>query len=170
MDTTDIGLNKIYYNSHNDTTFDFYYNVITTDTLKAENNFWGTTNADSVEAHIWHRVDFPTLGVVDYSPFRLVTNEENNLSVIPSEYRLLDAYPNPFNPVTKISFQLPKSEFIKLEIFDITGKLIETLLNKSLNSGKYSITWNAANKSSSVYFYRLTSDGFSETKKLILLK
>ncbi len=169
-DTADNGFNKIYYNSHNDTTFDFYYNVTTTDTLKAENNYWGTTNADSIEAHIWHRIDFPTLGVVDYFPFRLFTIEENNSSVIPSEYRLFDAYPNPFNPETKISFQLPKIEFVKLEIFDITGKLIKTLLKKSLNSGKYSISWNAANKSSGVYFYRLTAGGFTGTKKLILLK
>jgi hypothetical protein len=108
--------------------------------------------------------------VVDYFPFRLFTIEENNSSVIPSEYRLFDAYPNPFNPETKISFQLPKIEFVKLEIFDITGKLIKTLLKKSLNSGKYSISWNAANKSSGVYFYRLTAGGFTGTKKLILLK
>jgi hypothetical protein len=169
-DTSDNGYNKIYFNSHNDTTFDFYYNIVTTDTMKAENNFWGTTNADSVEAHIWHRVDFPTLGVVDYTPFRLVTNEENNSSIIPSECKLFDAYPNPFNPVTKFKYQIANSSFVILKIYDITGKEAATLVNGKKSPGIYEITWDASYNPSGIYFYRLTADGFSEAKKLILVK
>jgi hypothetical protein len=138
--------------------------------MKAENNYWGTTNADSVEAHIWHRIDFPTLGVVDYFPFRLVTGEENNSTVIPSEFRLFDAYPNPFNPSTNIKYQIANTSFVILKIYNITGKEVTTLVSEKKSPGIYEINWDASYYPSGVYFYRLTSDGFSETKKLILLK
>ncbi|MCX6166179.1 MAG: T9SS type A sorting domain-containing protein [Ignavibacteriae bacterium] len=174
-DTTDIGLNKIYNNGHNDTIFDFYYNVTTTDTLKAENNYWGIINADSIEAHVWHKVDFPSLGFVDYNPFRLVTNVENNYSNTPSEYKLFDAYPNPFNPSTNIKYQIANNSFISLKVYDVLGKEITTLVDEQQKPGAYTIKFSinllTNNKiPSGIYFYRLTTDGFSETKKLILLK
>jgi hypothetical protein len=169
-DTSDNGLNKIYNNSHNDSIFDFYYNVTTIDTLKAENNYWGITNADSVEAHIWHRVDFPTLGFVDYNPFRLVTNQENNYSGIPADYRLFDAYPNPFNPSTNIKYQIATNSFVFLKVYNILGKEVATLVNEKKSPGTYEMKWDASYYPSGIYFYRLDADGFSDTKKLILLK
>lgn len=178
-DTSDNGLNKIYNNGHNDTIFDFYYNVTTSDTLKAENNYWGTTNADSIEAHIWHKVDFSTLGFVDYNPFRIVMKTENNFSNTPSEYKLFDAYPNPFNPSANIKYQIVNSEngkwkmensLVILKIYNIMGKEIVTLVNEKQSPGIYEINWDASNYPSGIYFYRLTADKFSETKKLILLK
>jgi photosystem II stability/assembly factor-like uncharacterized protein len=91
-------------------------------------------------------------------------------SVIPKEYRLNQNYPNPFNPETKIKFGLPKSGAVRLNIYDITGKTIETLVNQNFNPGTYEVTWNASGYSSGVYFYKIETEGFSETKKLILTK
>lgn len=178
-DTSDNGYNRIFYNSHNDTIFDFYYNITTADTMKAENNFWGTTIADSIEAHVWHKTDFSTLGFVDYTPFRYFMNAGNNYSGVPSKSKLLDAYPNPFNPSVNIKYQIAKSEnsypgngnsMIFLKIFDIIGREIVTLINWKQSPGIYEIKWNASKYPAGIYFYRLTTESFSQVKKLILIK
>jgi parallel beta-helix repeat protein len=170
IDTTDVGLNKIYYNGRNDSTFDFYYNVTTTDTLKAENNYWGTTVSDTIAKHIWDRVDFPTLGVIDYMPYRLVTGENSIGSEVPTGFKLFDAFPNPFNPTTNIKYQIANNSFVRLKIYDITGKEIATLVNQKLSPGIYEITWDASGYSSGVYFYRIEVGEYSNTKKLVLIK
>jgi hypothetical protein len=175
-DTSDNGYNNIYYNGHNDSTFDFYYNVTTTDTLKAENNYWGTTNLDSIEAHIWHKPDISTIGFVDYLPIWIITRATNNISEIPSEYKLFDAYPNPFNPSTNIKYQISNNKYqitnsnVILKVYDILGKEVATLVNERQSPGIYEINWDASNYSSGIYFCRLITDRFSDTKKLILLK
>lgn len=99
---------------------------------------------------------------------------ENHNEII-SEYELKQNYPNPFNPVTKIVFAVPsnvKSQMsnVNISIYDITGKLIETLINKSLNSGSYEIIWDASSLPSGVYFYTLKTEEFSQTKKMLLIK
>jgi hypothetical protein len=174
-DTSDNGLNKIYSNGHNDTIFDFYFNVTTTDTLKAENNYWGTTNPDTIEAHVWHKVDISTIGFVDYNPFRLVMNTQNIFSNTPSEYKLFDAYPNPFNPNTNIKYQIANNSFVTLKVFDILGKEVLTLVNDYRKAGTYTVPLSISKLSysqisSGIYFYRLTANGFNDTKKLVLLK
>ena len=89
---------------------------------------------------------------------------------IPDKYLLYQNYPNPFNPTTNIHYDLSKSGFVKLIVFDMLGREIETLVNEVQISGIYKATFNAATYPSGVYFYRLTTVGFSETKKMILLK
>ncbi len=89
---------------------------------------------------------------------------------IPDKYILFQNYPNPFNPTTTIKYALPKNEFVKLVIFDILGREIQTLINEKQSPGTYEITFNASQYPSGVYFYKLTTEGFSETKKMILLK
>ncbi|HEX2786903.1 MAG TPA: YCF48-related protein [Ignavibacteria bacterium] len=96
-------------------------------------------------------------------------------SNIPEKFFLSQNYPNPFNPVTKIVFDIPsnvKSQMsnVKLYVYDINGKLVETLLNQNLSTGTYEITWDASNFPSGIYFYTLNSDMFSQTKKMILIK
>ncbi|HCA43325.1 MAG TPA: hypothetical protein DEP28_08745, partial [Bacteroidetes bacterium] len=76
----------------------------------------------------------------------------------------------PFNPETKISFSIPKSDFVTLEIFDALGRKIETLMNKETGAGNYDINWNANDLSGGVYFYKLTTSQFSDTKRMILIK
>jgi hypothetical protein len=88
----------------------------------------------------------------------------------PIDYKLLQNYPNPFNPSTKIRFEIPKTGFVNLAVFDMLGREIEVLVNEKQSVGTYEVSFNASQYSSGVYFYRLTTDGFSETKKMILLK
>ncbi len=90
---------------------------------------------------------------------------------IPKEFKLSQNYPNPFNPSTNIKFSVPKESNVQLRIYDISGREILTLVNEKLKAGNYSLKWNASSYSSGVYFYRITTDaGFSETRKMILVK
>jgi hypothetical protein len=94
-------------------------------------------------------------------------------SEIPNEFALFSNYPNPFNPVTKIRFNIPNitgEDKINLTVFDVLGKEIEVLVNRELKAGKYEALWDAANFPSGIYFYRLSSRNFSETRKMILVK
>ena len=95
-------------------------------------------------------------------------------SEIPGNYSLYQNYPNPFNPTTNIKFDIPKASDVKLTIYDILGKEIAVLVNEKLNAGSYSVGWSAIgggrNYSSGVYFYRLQSDKFSVTKRMMLIK
>ncbi|MBN8569945.1 MAG: T9SS type A sorting domain-containing protein [Ignavibacteria bacterium] len=93
-----------------------------------------------------------------------------NSSLIPIEISLLQNYPNPFNPTTKINFDLKSSAFAMLRVYDITGREVRTLVNEKLSAGSYSYDFNASELPSGVYFYQLQTDGFIETKKMILLK
>ena len=99
----------------------------------------------------------------------------NISSEIPGKFSLYQNYPNPFNPITKIKFDIPsdvrrKTLDVKLIIYDITGREIQTLVNEKLNPGTYEVTFDGSNFASGVYFYQLISGDFVATKKLILLK
>jgi len=89
---------------------------------------------------------------------------------IPKNYKLYDNYPNPFNPSTKIRFDIPKSEFVIIRIFDALGREVATLLNEQLKPGTYEAEFNGADYPSGVYFYKLIARDFVETKKMIMLK
>jgi C1A family cysteine protease len=89
---------------------------------------------------------------------------------IPSVYKLYANYPNPFNPVTAIKFDVPENGFVKIRIYDITGKEISTPVNEFLKAGSYRTDWNASSYSSGVYYYRIEAGKYSETRKMILVK
>jgi hypothetical protein len=174
-DTSAHGWNYIYGNSHNDTTFDLYNN--TPDSIKAENNFWGTGNLDTIELHIFHKPDNPVLGFVDYLPIYIPIGIIRKSNILPQYFKLYDAYPNPFNPETKIKFDIPGSSIslgvqlkVRLIIYDILGRELVTLINQQLKPGSYEINWDATNYPSSVYLCRLTAGSFSQAKKLVLVK
>lgn len=99
-----------------------------------------------------------------------VVGVENISSDIPDEYNLEQNYPNPFNPATTIQFSIPEQSFVKLEIFNSLGEKVSTLFNEELRTGSYKYEWNAENLSSGIYYYSLTTNNFSKTKKLVLLK
>jgi hypothetical protein len=90
--------------------------------------------------------------------------------VIPNEFVLDQNYPNPFNPSTEIRYQLPENGHVKLEIYDVIGNLVTTLIDQEMNAGYHSINWNASGLSSGIYFYRISSGNFVATKKLMLMK
>ena len=89
---------------------------------------------------------------------------------VPSKFDLSQNYPNPFNPVTKINFDIPQSGLVSLKIYDILGREMNTLINEIKDAGYYTIIFDASKLSSGVYFYRLTSGGFSSVKRLVVLK
>jgi Arylsulfotransferase (ASST)/Secretion system C-terminal sorting domain len=95
---------------------------------------------------------------------------EGEFNHIPGTFALYQNYPNPFNPVTNFKYDLPKNSFVKLTIYDIAGKEIETLVKEKQNPGTYKVNWNASQYPSGVYFYKLVSETQSETKKMILIK
>ena len=91
-------------------------------------------------------------------------------SIIPEEYNLFQNYPNPFNPSTNIKFDIPKTSNVKITIYDNLGKIIEALVDKKLSAGSYEVDWNASSYPSGVYFYKLVTDEFVDTKKMLFLK
>ena len=100
----------------------------------------------------------------------MVTSVQRLSTNLPTHFSLEQNYPNPFNPATTISFSLPSKSFVSLKVFDALGREVATLLSEELPAGTYSQQWNAASLPSGVYFYRLQSGSFIETKKLVLLR
>ena len=98
-------------------------------------------------------------------------NLQNDVVIgVPENFSLKQNYPNPFNPVTKIDFDIPLESRVSLKVYNTEGKEIQSLVNGSLNSGYYSIEFDASSLPSGVYYYRLESGNFVSTKKLMLLK
>jgi flagellar hook assembly protein FlgD len=89
---------------------------------------------------------------------------------LPVEFALHPAYPNPFNPSTMISFDVPELQNVSVQIFNITGQLIETLINGNIESGKHKVLWDAGNLPSGIYFVQLKSGDKTINQKLTLLK
>jgi len=95
---------------------------------------------------------------------------ENNNSNIVTNYALFQNYPNPFNPVTTIKYQIPKSGFVILKVYDVLGKEVATLVNEKQSVGSYEVDWDGTGYPSGVYFYRLVTEDYTNVKKMVLLK
>lgn len=91
-------------------------------------------------------------------------------SVVPERFNLYNNYPNPFNPATIIKFDISKSQPVKLSVYDMLGKEVSILINQNLTPGSYSVDFNANSLSSGMYFYRIETAGYSQTKRMILVK
>lgn len=132
-------------------------------------------------------------GLVDMSDILIVNNNSSNIIIKKTpesvtqklkvkfndkelkqnsaeDLKLNDNYPNPFNPVTKISYELRVTNYVSLKVFDIVGKDVATLINEMQNAGTHSVTFDASNLSSGTYFYKLESGGFSILKKMMVVK
>jgi hypothetical protein len=88
----------------------------------------------------------------------------------PDRFELNQNYPNPFNPITTINFSLPLLSKINLSVFNLNGQLVSTIYEGEMAAGNHSVTWDGSGVSSGVYFYRLVSGSFTDTKKMILVK
>ncbi len=102
--------------------------------------------------------------------YGLVTGVNPISSTTPDNYSLGQNYPNPFNPTTNINFSIPKSGLVTMKVFDILGKEVATLVNGNFNAGSYTVDFNASSYASGVYFYRLDVNGFTEVKRMMLVK
>lgn len=89
---------------------------------------------------------------------------------IPDEYSLSQNFPNPFNPSTKLEFGISNLGFVSLKVYDVLGNEVKTLINENKPAGRYTVTFDGSNLSSGIYFYKLESGSFIETKRMILLK
>lgn len=153
--------NKIYLNPHNTNIWEQEYTApngnYTYMTIERNGYFSGAVFALRDNGGI-SRTYFLALGINQIS------------SNVPERSELNQNYPNPFNPLTKIRFSLLKSGNVKLTIFDVLGKETEVLLNIELQPGIYETNWNASAYPSGVYYYKLQTEKYSETRKMIYLK
>jgi len=114
----------------------------------------------TMQAPITEKVIYDTINV----------SIQNISSEIPNKYFLYQNYPNPFNPETKIRFDIPKSGLMKLKIYDLLGKEVQTLYSGYLNAGKYEFNFNGTELASGIYIYKLETENFKQMMKMVLLK
>ena len=88
---------------------------------------------------------------------------------LPSDYSL-SAYPNPFNPSTTISFALPEADVVQIAVFDVAGRWIQTLVNEKCGAGNHTVSFDARDLPSGVYFARMEAAAFTMTKKMLLIR
>ena len=104
-----------------------------------------------------------------------VVNVDNYKVLFPDKLRIYNAYPNPFNPVTSLSYDLPYNSVVKITVHDMMGRVVKTLVNDSQTAGFKSVQWNATNDknepvSAGLYLYTIQAGKFRQTKKMVLLK
>ncbi|MBE2255750.1 MAG: T9SS type A sorting domain-containing protein [Ignavibacteria bacterium] len=133
----------------------------------------GTVN-DSVLC-IWSATAYNGIDSITSNSFIVVLKRDgvgisSISSVVPEKFELGNNYPNPFNPVTNIEFSIQKTSNTNLSVYDVSGKLVSTLVNQVLSPGVYKYDFNATNLSSGIYFYRLENEFFTDTKRMILIK
>ncbi len=100
----------------------------------------------------------------------IVSDVEENHAGDPLSFSVSQNYPNPFNPNTVINYTIPHNSYVTLKIFDVLGNEISTIKNEFENAGKYEVNFNGSRLASGIYFYKITADNFSLTKKMILMK
>ncbi len=130
-------------------------------------------------SNIYQRIAlFPDFGAANefewcFDDIRLVGEEGSNVRISDNNiksYQLLQNYPNPFNSSTMISYWLPKSSNVKIEIYNISGQIVANLINSKQQEGSYSINWDASSMAAGTYIIKFTADGFTMLKKCLLLK
>jgi hypothetical protein len=99
-----------------------------------------------------------------------VIPQEGPQNIIPKEFELGQNYPNPFNPSTTISYKIPRDVFVSIKVYDVSGRVVATLVNETRKAGVYNTAFTAGNLSSGIYFYVLKAGDFLQAKKLVLLK
>jgi len=100
----------------------------------------------------------------------IIVGIDDERAGLPTEFTLAQNYPNPFNPETMIRYSIPKAENVSLVIYNLIGEEVAHLIDKLKPAGRYTVTWNASNFASGIYFYRLQAGDFVQTRKMVLLK
>ena len=108
---------------------------------------------------------------IKFSMVKEITGmNDNHAKNLPDKFKLFQNYPNPFNPVTRIEYNLPDAANVTLEVFDVLGRKVQTLVSKFQKSGSHSVIFNAGKLASGIYFYKIHYKNFIETRKMMLLK
>ena len=106
------------------------------------------------------------LSAEDYGLFMAMMKEV----LTPKEYSLAQNYPNPFNPMTTIEYSLPKTSKVRVDVYNVLGQVVEVLVDVEQEPGRYRVRWDGVNAASGVYFYRLTANEYSMTRRMVLMK
>jgi hypothetical protein len=106
-------------------------------------------------------------GLMKYGPLSGITGNNHE---VPADYKLEQNYPNPFNPSTTIRFAIPKSGNVTLIVYNSIGKEVATLVSESMAAGSYTVSYDASALTSGLYFYKITTNGFTDTKKMLFVK
>ncbi len=126
-------------------------------------NLFGFSLAEGIDGTI-----YATSGAGVYKSTGTTSVDDENL--MPNSFNLKQNFPNPFNPSTSIQYTVGNKQFVSLKVYDVLGNEVATLVNEEQQAGVHSINFNSAHLSSGVYFYRLETGKFSETKSMILIK
>ncbi len=145
--------------------------------------YWGTTNPLEIETHIWDEIDDESLGLVTYLPYSsedhdyVITDVGDDFPVPPLATRstVFQNHPNPFNPSTKIEYFLNFAGHARLEVFNVSGDHIVTLVESVMPAGRHSATWNGLDGNghavgSGIYLYRFTAENVIELNRMLLIK
>lgn len=147
-------------------------NDVTSDSVPARYNYWGTSNPTS--SLFTGKVAF--VPYLSSAPAKLATGEEiADKTTLPSQFSLNQNYPNPFNPTTTISFALPVAEKVRLDIYNILGQKVKTLVDAEKPAGVHQVVWDGRDGhglsvSSGLYFYKIETASFREVKRMVFLK
>jgi hypothetical protein len=137
---------------------------------KTRDNFFGSVEVAHQDSnnHWLNADDFGTMKLVDTTSTNAIANRDKHSIV--SDFKLAQNYPNPFNPATTIEYNLPEKSQVRIEVFDVTGSRVTILVNQKQNAGIHSVTWNASDLPTGVYFYKISADHFTAVKKCMLIK
>jgi len=120
-------------------------------------------NGDAADAEVWSFTTEPQVAI------------DSNSNLIPLDYVIEQNFPNPFNPETSITFGLPKESKVRIDIYNVLGQLTATLINETQSAGYHTIKWNGRDQfdnpmKSGIYLYRISTDGYTQTRRMILMK
>ena len=154
-----------------------YYDTVTSDFNRLNDKDWKALVQND---QLPQRPDWVNIYLTDANgqkrasgrelPSRIYTGTNESKTPIISQFRLYQNFPNPFNPVTKIDFDLPKACKVRLEVFNAMGQRVATLVNEFRPSGHYCVVFNGASLASGIYWYRLQANGRVKVRKMVLLK
>jgi len=128
------------------------------------------TTQESVNMNRTNEYQFIYNGKRSFQVYSKAVSVENENKDIPTHFSLSQKYPNPFNPITNFEYAIPKKSLVRIEIIDIQGRVIQTLVNQTKEPGYYRISWDTSVHPSGVYFYRLQAGDFQEVRKCLIVK
>jgi len=99
-----------------------------------------------------------------------IKNMPENIAQKPNKFSLSQNFPNPFNPVTTIRYTVPKTSHVRIEVYDLNGRIVDCLVNGRMRPGEYTVEWNASELSSGIYLYRLQAGDFQQVRKCLIVK
>lgn len=152
-----INTDKIYFSSNNGSSWSLV----------------GDGSIDDFLTNLWSINEFIYVGSHEGVLWRRLLSEITGVELektVPNNYQLYQNYPNPFNPTTKIKYSIPQTSFVTLKVYDILGRGVTTLVNEEKPVGNYEVEFSSNALANGIYFYRLQTGNFVETKKMILLK